>query len=407
MIKTYAPGQKMKEIDFVSLLKKGGNFGTGGITMLQVAEEIFRGRGVIPGWWALQIIYRDESKYFAKSTDVLKYEDLGNITEIHYLPEHLSCHTGKRVPGNSGTGVGLCPECKEDISPDWKYCPHCDTDLKPCCPECGKGIKTEWTVCPYCRSKIRTENGTLSPIELVSVEGGSFMMGSEVESSEKPVHKVTLDSFYIGKYPVTQKEFEEVMGYNPSYFKNIDNPVEEVSWYDAVMYCNKRSEKEGLSPYYKITEMEYDDVSISEARVFVLGGKGYRLPTEAEWEYSAKGGQKSRGYKYSGSNNPDEVGWHGDNSGGQTHPVGKKKPNELGIYDMSGNVDEWCRDWFDDSYYQRSPEKNPLGPGSGSYRVKRGGGWSSNAQGCRSANRGSSRPSNRFSIVGFRLTRTK
>jgi len=204
-------------------------------------------------------------------------------------------------------------------------------------------------------------------IPLVYVEGGSFQMGSnDGGSDEKPVHQVTVSSFYIGKYEVTQKEWQEVMGSNPSNWKGDNLPVEQVSWYDAVDYCNKRSRKEGLTPCY----------SGSGSNITCnWSANGYRLPTEAEWEYAARGGNKSKGYKYSGSNDVGAVAWYDGNSGNKTHEVGTKAANELGIHDMSGNVWEWCWDWYNSGYYAKSPGSDPKGPGSGSSRVLRGGSW--------------------------------
>lgn len=222
-------------------------------------------------------------------------------------------------------------------------------------------------------------------IEMVLVEGGTFTMGatpeqgSDADDDEKPVHKVTLDSFYIGKFPVTQRLWKAVMGSNPSDFKGDNLPVENVSW---------------------------DDVQTFLRKLNAATGKTYRLPTEAEWEYAARGGNKSQGYKYAGSNDPDLVAWHDGNSGNTTHEVGTRFPNELGIYDMSGNVWEWCQDWS--GSYSSSPQTNPKGPNSGSYRESRGGCWDSNAWNSRV----SCRSNNIFDIffpgdgcnsLGFRL----
>ncbi len=184
--------------------------------------------------------------------------------------------------------------------------------------------------------------------DMVYVDGGTFEMGYEKGiADEKPVHKVTVNGFYISKYEVTQKQWKEIMGTNPSYYKDCDDcPVEQVSWDDVQQFLKKLSAKMG---------------------------QHYRLPTEAEWEYAARGGNKSKGYTYSGSNDIDEVAWYNKNSGGKTHQVGTKKPNELGLFDMSGNVWEWCSDWYEETYYQSSPENNPQGPSSGSLHSIRGG----------------------------------
>jgi formylglycine-generating enzyme required for sulfatase activity len=205
-----------------------------------------------------------------------------------------------------------------------------------------------------------------TPQGMVFVKGGKFQMGTnELATEEEPVHSVTLDSFYMGKFEVTQEEWEAVMDNNPSIYKGDNLPVDNVDWYNAVEYCNKRSEKEGLTPCYKGSG---DDITCD------FNANGYRLPTEAEWEYACRGGLESHNYMYSGSNNPDEVAWHEMNSEDKTQPVGKKKPNEIGIYDMSGNIWEWCWDWYDKEYYKNSPANNPKGAASGKQRSYRGGG---------------------------------
>lgn len=215
---------------------------------------------------------------------------------------------------------------------------------------------------------------------MVYVQGSTFMMGATAEQvsdawdSEKPAHQVTLSSFSIGRYEVTQEEWQAVMGNNPSYFKGAKRPVESVSWNDCQEFIRKLN---------------------------AMTGRRFRLPTEAEWEYAARGGNRSQGYKYSGSNNLNSVAWYRDNSGKTTHDVGLKSPNELGIYDMSGNVWEWCSDWYGN--YSSSSQTNPTGSYSGSYRVIRGGTWSNFAWYCRVSNRGDSTPGDRSDILGFRL----
>ena len=215
---------------------------------------------------------------------------------------------------------------------------------------------------------------------MVRVEGGTFMMGatseqgSEADRDEKPVHQVTLSSFSIGRYEVTQEEWEAVMDSNPSNFKGVKFPVEQVSWNDCQTFIRKLNQ---------------------------MTGKQFRLPTESEWEYAARGGSKSCGYKYAGGDNLGSVAWYTDNSGNKTHEVGKKQPNELGLYDMSGNVWEWCQDWY--GSYSSSSQTNPRGASSGSYRVYRGGSWRSNAWICRVSLRYGNSPDNRYSILGLRL----
>ncbi|MDR0941728.1 MAG: formylglycine-generating enzyme family protein [Bacteroidales bacterium] len=216
---------------------------------------------------------------------------------------------------------------------------------------------------------------------MIGIEGGSFTMGctseqgSDCDSDEKPAHSVTLSSYRIGKYEVTQGLWKAVMGSNPSYFTGDNLPVEQVSWEDAMEF---------------IRSLNFHT------------NKEFRLPTEAEWEYAARGGDRSNGTEYSGAySNPDNAGWYSGNSDRKTHPVGTKRPNELGIYDMTGNVWEWCSDWFNG--YSSSSQTNPKGVSSGYYRVIRGGSWSNDASDCRVAIRHYSAPGYRSGGVGFRL----
>jgi formylglycine-generating enzyme required for sulfatase activity len=226
----------------------------------------------------------------------------------------------------------------------------------------------------------------------VRVPGGTFRMGSDNgDSDEKPVHTVTVSAFYMGKTEVTQKEYQALMGNNPSSFKGDNLPVETVTWLDAVAYCNARSRKEGLSPAYTIN---------GETVSWNRSANGYRLPTEAEWEYAAKGGGKDS-FEYSGGNSVDSVAWYSGNSGNKTHPVGTKQPNSLGLYDMSGNVWEWCWDWYDS--YSSGNQTDPTGASSGTYRVTRGGSWGNDAALARSAYRDGDTPSGRYYDLGFRL----
>ena len=217
-------------------------------------------------------------------------------------------------------------------------------------------------------------------IDMVRVEAGTFTMGATPEmenpfDDEKPTHQVTLtNDYYIGKYEVTQALWKVVMGNNPSCFKGDNLPVEMVGWDDCQEFLNKLNS---------------------------ITGKTFRLPTEAEWEYAARGGNKSQGYQYSGSNKLSKVAWYDGNSGNKTHVVGSKQVNELGIYDMSGNVFEWCQDWRDS--YSGSSQVNPTGATNGSYRVIRGGSWSSYAMFCRSSCRRIYTLDNSYSNLGLRL----
>ena len=217
--------------------------------------------------------------------------------------------------------------------------------------------------------------------EMVHVEGGTFRMGATEEQGEdafddeNPVHRVTLSSYLIGKHEVTQALWEAVMGSNPSCNKQGgDYPVEHVSWFDCQEFVKKLNARTGMK---------------------------FRMPTEAEWEYAARGGNRSKGYKYAGSDNLDEVGWYDENSGGHTHPVGEKKPNELGLYDMSGNVCEWCEDWYGD--YTDEAQTNPAGSQSGIYRVLRGGRRWFDASYYRVSCRNINVPGYRFDVNGLRL----
>ena len=231
-------------------------------------------------------------------------------------------------------------------------------------------------------SEFKNQTFTVNGVsfDMIAVEGGTFTMGATEEQgryaseSEKPAHLVMLSSFYIGKTEVTQELWRAVMGSNPSGFPDNRRPAEKVSWNDCQEFITKLNE---------------------------LTGKTFRLPTEAEWEYAARGGNKSQGYLFSGSNTYEDVAWYNCD---QTSTVATKAPNELGIYDMSGNVSEWCSDWYDDYYYSNSPQSNPTGPETGTYRVTRGGSWYDNDKTfIRVAERGCSDPLNRGRDTGLRL----
>jgi formylglycine-generating enzyme required for sulfatase activity len=243
---------------------------------------------------------------------------------------------------------------------------------------------------------------------MVFVEGGTFQMGSTTgDNDEKPVHTVTVKSFYMGKYEVSQKEWTAVMGTTITQQRDMANkswplkgesdnhPIYYVNWYEAVEYCNKLSLKDGLAPAYR---------GSGDTVICDFNATGYRLPTEAEWEYAARGGNKGpTAYEYSGGNSVDGVAWYNGNSGGTTHPVGTKQPNSLGLYDMSGNVWEWCWDWY--GSYSNGNQTDPAGASSVAYRVFRGGSWFTDAAYVRSAYRAYGTPSARNSSLGFRLVR--
>jgi hypothetical protein len=240
--------------------------------------------------------------------------------------------------------------------------------------------KPSWTCITSGENLIISSNGV--SFIMVAVQGGSFKMGGK-DSNEKPTHRVTLSDYYICQTEVTQALWEAVMDTNPSYWKGLDRPVEKVSWEDCQQFVTKLN-------------------ALTEGKL--PNGRRFRLPTEAEWEYAARGGSKSRGYKYSGSNDIDAVAWHYDNSGRSPHPVGQKQANELGLYDMSGNVQEWCQDWYDKEYYSRSPSTNPCNNTSASTRVSRGGSYYAiKAEYCRVSHRKGTLPGEMYSNVGFRL----
>jgi formylglycine-generating enzyme required for sulfatase activity len=267
-----------------------------------------------------------------------------------------------------------------------------------------------------------------APDNLVLVKGGGF----KDYKSNYYGKAVTVADFYIGKYTVTQAEWVRVMGSNPAKFKGDNRPVEMVSWYDSIEYCNKRSSREGLRPCYNIEKSKPDPHnkqdpdhgeldSVKWTVTLIPGANGYRLPTEAEWEYAAGGGQRTRKYTFSGSDAVDEVAWYWRNSGdkilsgawawrnleenhNQTKPVGRKKPNELGLYDMSGNVREWCWDWFGGV---PANVTDPQGSPGGFGRVWKGGGWIGADFCCQPAYRGSLAANGSGPDQGLRVCRGK
>ncbi|MBN1425919.1 SUMF1/EgtB/PvdO family nonheme iron enzyme [Candidatus Fermentibacteria bacterium] len=249
-----------------------------------------------------------------------------------------------------------------------------------------------------------------SLLDMVSLSGGTFQMGSTSSwaySWEQPVHQVTVSAFSIAKDEVTQAQYQEVMGTNPSYFQGANRPVEQVTWWDAAKFCNALSAREGLTKFYND-----DDLNSQASTVrMTWSANGYRLPTEAEWEYACRAGSTTDFYNGNLTNpycepldpNLDLIGWYCGNSNDQTHDVGGKQPNTFGLYDMSGNVWEWCNDWYGD--YSSGSQTDPTGPSSGSTRVRRGGSWYSYAQSCRSAYRYDYSPGYSYYDIGFRLVR--
>ncbi|MGV7105714.1 formylglycine-generating enzyme family protein [Flavobacterium sp. U410] len=242
--------------------------------------------------------------------------------------------------------------------------------------------------------------------DMILVEGGEFRMGtkknSSIEGDEQLDHDVELNSFYIGKYEVTLAEWKIYTLANKIKMPNFKNwnplnlhPITNISWTDAVNYCNWLSERHKLKPVYKRTGTIW---------VRDLKANGYRLPTEAEWEYAAKGGKSSKGYKFSGSDVLDRVAWYNKNSK-SPNTIGTKLPNELGLYDMSGNAWEWCWDWYNRDFYLTETKYNPTGPEHGTERCLRGGSWDSRTYSLRVANRWAAKPFMQNDFFGFRLAR--
>ena len=266
-------------------------------------------------------------------------------------------------------------------------------------------------------------------IEMIKIPGGTFMMGSppaeNMHGTEETQHSVVVSGFQMGKYEVTQKQYKAVTGSDPSRFKGDKLPVEKVSWYDAVEFCNKLSKKEGLKPVYTITNRTPErGYPITIATVVAdLKANGYRLPTEAEWEYACRGEYANKATET--ATKPFGIGDYGtkmvynmanfDTSDpypqgettaiplNKTIDVGTYKPNSYGLYDMHGNVYEWCWDWYEANYYAGRP--NPVGPSSGTVRVVRGGSWYSPGRYLRSASRNYDDPGRWGSAMGFRVVR--
>jgi len=276
------------------------------------------------------------------------------------------------VQSRSGDGVGSAQNQNQNL-PTKRIR---DTNLVPVTAEHNSETEIKYNL---------TQAEIISKLKanMVFIQGGTFTMGctseqgSDCQGDESPAHQVTVSSFRMGKYEVTQAEWEAVMGSNPSNFQNCpDCPVEYVNWNDVQDFIRKLNN---------------------------ASGGNYRLPTEAEWEFAARGGNRSSGTKYSGSYNISGAGWYDGNSGSRTHRVGQKQANELGLYDMSGNVWEWCSDWYGENFYSNGLGNNPRGPSAGSYRVLRGGSWFRRAWICRVSYRGTSAPDYRNSGNGFRL----
>ena len=286
-----------------------------------------------------------------------------------------------------------CRHCGESIKEHWKLCPFCEAPIRATCPLCRKPVKKSWKRCPECEARLicpscnqrikiglsscdtcfdkkeKTEQlktvvfDRVSGIEFLAVPGGHFIMGDlfdEGVETEKPLHQVRLNRYYISKYPITQKQWTNVMPENTSRFQGDNQPVEQISWDDVQIFIKRISEH--ITNEYMVD-----------------------LPSEAQWEYAARSG--GRNEKYAGSAEADQVAWYDDNSNGNTHPVGMKAPNGLGIYDMSGNVWEWCRDYFQTDAYHYHDLEDPVLTRNGRDRVIRGGSWNVDSWSVRCARR--------------------
>ena len=281
-----------------------------------------------------------------------------------------------------------CSNCDTELAGDFKFCPHC-----------GQPVQNDVSAKTAAAESMAVFNDD-SP-RMITVPGGTFIMGTG-----EVVHNVTLDPFFIGEALVTQKQYKFVMGKNPSKLVGENRPVECVNWCDALIFCNRLSMMQNLTPCYSIGNIKdlttFESSSPVWKRVVCdYKADGYRLPTEAEWEYAARGAVKSNPMMYAGSDNIENVAWYGENSEVRTHDVGCKKPNALGLYDMCGNVAEWCWDFMD--ALSVVPQTNPHGPQIGTMHIKRGGSWLDDPQQCTVFYRSGSAPAGKSSNLGFRV----
>jgi formylglycine-generating enzyme required for sulfatase activity len=275
-------------------------------------------------------------------------------------------------------------------------------------PRIGLGLAALLAILPACRRAPSLNDlvdappvvATPSGVEMVQVPGGTFLMGSaEGKPDEAPPHEVALDAFLIDRTEVTQEQYDKLVLGNPSHFKGPDRPVEQITWADAALYCNARSRAEGLQPCY--------DEATAKCN---FEADGYRLPTEAEWEYACRAGSDG-GYPCGSSvRDLGEYAWYSANAGKKTQPVAQKKPNAWGLYDMQGNVAEWCNDCYEADYYRKGPVGNPRGPDDGEKYVLRGGSWTTGAEGCRAMARVGENPGFQDACfardaIGFRCVR--
>ena len=285
-----------------------------------------------------------------------------------------------------------CSNCDAELDGDFKFCPHCGHPVEPAAKTADSDSQEKMVVF-----------NDDSP-NMISVPGGIFIMGTG-----EAVHNVTLDPFFMSETPVTQKQYKYVMGKNPSKLVGENRPVECVNWCEAIIYCNRLSMMHNLTPCYSIGDIKdlttFESSSPVWKRVVCnYTADGFRLPTEAEWEYAARGGVKNNPMMYAGSDNIENVAWYGENSEVRTHDVSCKKPNALGLYDMCGNVAEWCWDFMD--VLSVVPQTNPHGPQIGTMHIKRGGSWLDDPQQCTVFFRSGSAPGGKSSSLGFRVCKS-
>lgn len=313
----------------------------------------------------------------------------------------IKCSTelpdGANFCSNCGFPVGTlrvcrsCPECGANVSAIDKYC-----------SQCGKPVRAVKSTNnnPFVSTNSKSANNALP--KMISVQGGDFLMGGAGANCP-----VKLSSFYLSETPITQKQYIAVMSENPSKLQGEDKPVEMVNWCEAIIFCNILSAMQNLTPCYNIgsiTDLRtLDPASPVWKRISCnFFANGYRLPTEAEWEYAARGGRNCDPYQFAGSSDINKVAWYGENSEISSHIVGTKEPNSLGLFDMCGNVTEWCWDYFAAELPAKS-QTNPHGPQIGNMHVKRGGSWLDDSPMCTVYFRSGSVPAGKSSSLGFRV----